>query len=39
MKPLYRPRGEESDEQGGSDKDDDVEGIYNNMSTAERERC
>jgi hypothetical protein len=41
MKPLYRPRGEgeESDEEGGSDKDDDVEEIYNNMSTAERERC
>jgi hypothetical protein len=41
MKPLYRPRGEgeESDEEGGSDKDDDVKEIYNNMSTAERERC
>jgi hypothetical protein len=41
MKPLYRPRdeGEESDEEGGSDKDDDVEDIYNNMSIAERERC
>jgi hypothetical protein len=41
MKPLYRPRveGEESDEEGGSDKDDDVEDIYNNMSTVERERC
>jgi hypothetical protein len=41
MKPLYRPRGkgEESDEEGGSDKDDIVEEIYNNMSTAERERC
>jgi hypothetical protein len=41
IKPLYRPRceGEESDEEGGSEKDDDVEEIYNNMSTAERERC
>jgi hypothetical protein len=31
MKPLYRPRGkgEESDEEGGSDKDDDVEEIFN----------
>jgi hypothetical protein len=42
MKPLYRPRGEgeESDEEGGSDiRNDAVEEIYNNMSTAERERC
>jgi hypothetical protein len=41
MKPLYRPRGEgeESDEEGGFDKDDDVEEIYNNMSTNEREHC
>jgi hypothetical protein len=41
MKPLFRPRGEgeESDEEGGSDKDNNVEEIYNNMSTAERERC
>jgi hypothetical protein len=41
MKPLYSPRGEgeESDEEGGSNKDDIVEEIYNNMSTAERERC
>jgi hypothetical protein len=41
MKPLFHPQGEgeESDEESGSDKDDDVEEIYNNMSTAERERC
>jgi hypothetical protein len=41
MEPLYRLRGEgeESDEEGGSDKDDAVEEIYNNMSTAEREHC
>jgi hypothetical protein len=41
MKPLYRLRGEgeQSDEEVGSDKDDVVEEIYNNMSTAERERC
>jgi hypothetical protein len=39
--PLYSPRGEgeESDEEGGSDKPDIVEEIFNNMSTAERERC
>jgi hypothetical protein len=41
MKPLYSPwgEGEESVEEGGSDKDDIVEEIYNSMSTAECERC
>jgi hypothetical protein len=41
MKPLYCPRGEgeESDKEGGTGKDDAVEEIYNNMNTAERERC